>query len=178
VITKSSSPRHLTFTESLEMSVMRYHYWSRRSIGFLPLGGYAGGGHRRVRRIIGAVLIVLLLMGMAGLGAWQLLGGSGGAVLSRDASPIGRGASTRTDLTPVRGVVGSEKKAFFSDPEVERIFAENGLAVEVDTAGSREIATSTDLKSYDFASPSSAPAGEKIKREHKTLGCTRRSTLR
>ena len=118
MITKSSSPRHLTFTESLEMSVMRYNYWSRRSIGFLPLGGYAGGGHRRVRRIIGAVLIVLLLMGMAGLGAWQLLGGSGGAVLSRDASPIGRGASTRTDLTPVRGVVGSEKKAFFSDPEV------------------------------------------------------------
>ena len=32
-----------------------------------------------MRRIIGAVLIVLLLMGMAGLGAWQLLGRSGGA---------------------------------------------------------------------------------------------------
>jgi hypothetical protein len=53
---------------------------------------------------------------------------------------------------------------------VERIFAQHGLAVEVDTAGSREIATLTDLKSYDFASPSSAPAAEKIKREHETLG--------
>jgi len=37
----------------------------------------------------------------------------------------------------VRGVVGSEKKAFFSDPEVKRIFALSGLSVEVDTAGSR-----------------------------------------
>jgi hypothetical protein len=123
-----------------------------------------------VRRIIGAVLLVLLLMGMAVLGAWELLGRSGGVALSRDASPILQRSSTPTDLTTVRGVVGSEKKAFFSDPEVKRIFAMSGLSVEVDTAGSREIATSTDLKAYDFASPSSAPAGEKIKREHETLG--------
>jgi hypothetical protein len=88
----------------------------------------------------------------------------------RDASPIGQRTSIPADLTVVRGVVGSEKKAFFSDPEVKRIFALSGLSVEVDTAGSREIATSTDLKAYDFASPASAPAAEKIKREHKTLG--------
>ena len=123
-----------------------------------------------MRRIIGAVLIGLLLMGMAALGAWRLSGRGGGAVLSRDASPVGQTASTPTNLKTVRGVVGSEKKAFFSDPEVKRIFALNGLSVEVDSAGSREIATSTDLKAYDFASPSSAPAAEKIKREHKTLG--------
>ena len=123
-----------------------------------------------MRRIIGAVLLVLLLMGMAVLGAWQLLGRGGGVALSRDASPIGQSSSIPADLTTVRGVVGSEKKAFFSDPEVKRIFALSGLSVEVDTAGSREIATSTDLKAYDFAFPSSAPAAEKIKREHKTLG--------
>jgi hypothetical protein len=123
-----------------------------------------------VRRIVGAVLIVLLLMGMAALGAWQLLGRGSGVALSRDASPIRQDPSIPTDLTTVRGVVGSEKKAFFSDPEVKRIFAVSGLSVEVDTAGSREIATSTDLKAYDFAFPSSAPAAEKIKREHKTLG--------
>jgi hypothetical protein len=123
-----------------------------------------------VRRIVGAVLIVLLLIGMAVLGAWQLRGAGGGVALSRNASPIGQNASIPADLTTVRGVVGSEKKAFFSDPEVQRIFAQSGLSVEVDTAGSREIATSTDLKAYDFASPASAPAAEKIKREHKTLG--------
>ena len=94
--------------------------------GFLPLGGvcdYAEGGHERVRRIIGAVLIALLLIGMAVLGAWQLRGAGGGVALSRNASPIGRSASIPADLTTVRGVVGSEKKAFFSDPEVKRIFA-------------------------------------------------------
>jgi hypothetical protein len=53
---------------------------------------------------------------------------------------------------------------------VNRIFALSGLSVEVDTAGSREIATSTDLKSYDFAFPSSAPAAEENKREHDTRG--------
>jgi hypothetical protein len=59
-----------------------------------------------VRRIIGVVaLTVLLLMGMAGLGAWQLLGRGGGAVLPREASPIGQSASGATDLRTVRGVV-------------------------------------------------------------------------
>jgi hypothetical protein len=48
---------------------------------------YAEGGHERVRRIIGAVLIALLLIGMAVLGAWQLLGRGGGVALSRNASP-------------------------------------------------------------------------------------------
>ncbi|MFD0475846.1 three-helix bundle dimerization domain-containing protein [Nonomuraea thailandensis] len=70
-------------------------------------------------------------------------------------------------LTIVRGVIGSEKKGFFEDPQVVRALAGMGLKVEIETAGSRQIATSMDLGRYDFAFPSSAPAGEHIQRERR-----------
>ncbi|NRQ35302.1 hypothetical protein HII36_26255 [Nonomuraea sp. NN258] len=66
-----------------------------------------------------------------------------------------------------RGVIGSEKKPFFDDPRVKAVFAEHGLRVEVDTAGSRQIATDVDLSRYAFAFPSSVPAAEKIKRDRR-----------
>jgi hypothetical protein len=70
-------------------------------------------------------------------------------------------------VTAVRGVIGSEKQPFFNDPEVNKVFRSNGLDVKVDTAGSRQIATSFDLKNYDFAFPAGVPAAEKIKRDRK-----------
>ncbi len=66
-------------------------------------------------------------------------------------------------VTTVRGVIGSEKEAFFADPAVQKALSHNGLKVEVDPAGSRQIATSIDLGKYDFAFPSSAPAADRIK---------------
>ena len=89
---------------------------------------------------------------------------------SRAGAAAPQGASSPAKLAAVRAVVGSEKKAFFADPDVKAIFARSGISVEVDTAGSREIATSTDLKAYDLAFPSSAPAAERIKRKTETLG--------
>jgi hypothetical protein len=65
-------------------------------------------------------------------------------------------------LTVVRGVIGSEKQPFFLDPRVKAEFARHGLSVQVDTAGSRQIATSVDLSKYDFAFPSGSPAASKI----------------
>ncbi|GAA0819081.1 hypothetical protein GCM10009525_02790 [Streptosporangium amethystogenes subsp. fukuiense] len=76
-----------------------------------------------------------------------------------------RGGAETRELTLVRGVIGSEKKPFFDDRRVRAVFAEHGLRVEVDTAGSRQIAASVDLRKYGFAFPSSAPAAEKIKRD-------------
>ncbi|HKA11041.1 MAG TPA: hypothetical protein VKI99_11300 [Candidatus Dormibacteraeota bacterium] len=70
-------------------------------------------------------------------------------------------------LHTVRGVIGSEKQPFFQDPEVVAAFHKHGLDVQVDTAGSREIATTVDLTRYDFAFPSGVPAADKIKRDHK-----------
>jgi hypothetical protein len=67
------------------------------------------------------------------------------------------------NLTVVRGVIGSEKLPYFSDPEVIGIFKKNGLNVKVDTAGSRQIATSFDLSHYDFAFPAGVPAADKIR---------------
>lgn len=76
------------------------------------------------------------------------------------------------DLTTVKGLIGSEKYEFFRDPRVVDVFNDNGLAVLVEKAGSRQIATHPGLASYDFAFPSGVPAAEKIKRDHNTTGVT------
>lgn len=76
-----------------------------------------------------------------------------------------KGGSKAVDppkLTLVSGVIGSEKSEFFADPAVQRRFAQNGLKVEVTTAGSRQIATTVDLSGLDFAFPSSSAAAQKL----------------
>jgi hypothetical protein len=69
--------------------------------------------------------------------------------------------------TTVRGVIGSEKLPFFQDPGVIQVFHDNGMTLQVDTAGSRQIASTVDLSKYDFAFPAGVPAAEKIKADHK-----------
>jgi hypothetical protein len=78
------------------------------------------------------------------------------------------GSGGKKHLTVVRGVIGSEKQAFFTDPRVKAAFAHDGYDVQVDTAGSRQIATTVDLSKYDFAFPAGTPAAEKIRRDHHT----------
>jgi len=75
----------------------------------------------------------------------------------------GGGSKTPAHLSVVHGVIGSEKKPFFDDPRVNAEFRARGVNVQVDTAGSRQIATSVDLSGYDFAFPAGAPAAAKIK---------------
>ncbi|MBF6173902.1 hypothetical protein IU476_20775 [Nocardia blacklockiae] len=77
-------------------------------------------------------------------------------------------AAATVSLTKVSGVVGSEKAAFFADSRVADVLARHGLRVEVDRAGSRQIATTVDLGHYDFAFPSSAPAAERVLRQRNT----------
>ena len=78
--------------------------------------------------------------------------------------------STKAPVT-VRGVIGSEKAPFFGDPKVQQVFARHGFKVDVEPAGSRQMATEMDLARYDFVFPSSAPAAEKVQRErHLTRG--------
>jgi PBP1b-binding outer membrane lipoprotein LpoB len=55
-------------------------------------------------------------------------------------------SSAPSGPTVVRGVIGSEKQDFFADPQVVRAFAQHGLDVQVDPAGSRQIATSVELR--------------------------------
>ncbi|MFE1591166.1 three-helix bundle dimerization domain-containing protein [Nocardia sp. NPDC058705] len=74
-------------------------------------------------------------------------------------------AATVAAPTVVRGVVGSEKMSFFADERVVKVLADNGIRVEVEPAGSRQIATTVDLGGFDFAFPSSIPAAERIQRQ-------------
>jgi len=68
----------------------------------------------------------------------------------------------------VRGVIGSEKKPFFDDPRVQEAFRKAGFDVQVDTAGSRQIAETVDLSAYDdFAFPAGTPQAQKIKADNK-----------
>jgi hypothetical protein len=79
----------------------------------------------------------------------------------------GGGDEESRPLSVVRGVIGSEKKPFFSDPRVRAAFAKAGFDVQVDTAGSRSIANTVDLSKYDFAFPAGTPAALKIRNDRK-----------
>ncbi|EWM19257.1 hypothetical protein KUTG_09561 [Kutzneria sp. 744] len=103
----------------------------------------------KVKRLISIGLAVVLVTGVA----LAVIFGSGGGT---DSAP----------LTTVRGVIGSEKLAFFSDQRVKDAFARHGLDVQVDPAGSRQMAIQTDLSRYDFAFPSSSPAADRIRHDH------------
>lgn len=70
-----------------------------------------------------------------------------------------------TKPTPIVGVIGSEKSAFFADERVQDILRENGFELTIQKAGSRQIATSYNLCEYDFAFPAGVPAAEKIRQE-------------
>ncbi|BCB79238.1 hypothetical protein GCM10022251_20510 [Phytohabitans flavus] len=73
-------------------------------------------------------------------------------------------------LETVRGVVGSEKAPFFADQRVKDAFASHGMRVEVDSRGSREMATTVPLDRYDFAFPSSVQAAERVKQARPATG--------
>jgi hypothetical protein len=77
------------------------------------------------------------------------------------------GGKSKKPLQVVHGVIGSEKQPFFADLAVKAAFAKHGYDVEVDTAGSRAIATTVDLSKYDFAFPAGTPAAQQILRTKK-----------
>ena len=101
-----------------------------------------------MNRVLGLVLAGLLAIGVLA------------AVVYSIASRVGAGSQP---VVTVRGVIGSEKQAYFQDPQVRDVFRRNGLVVDFDTAGSREIASTVDLGQYDFAFPAGVPAAQKIK---------------
>ncbi len=71
-------------------------------------------------------------------------------------------------LTAVRGVIGSEKEAFFKDQRVSARFVCAGLSVTVDASGSREMLTALERPNrdgYGFAFPGSTATAKKIMNE-------------
>ncbi len=104
-----------------------------------------------MRKILGPVLTGLLVVGV-GAAIWMSMGEQLG----------------KLEKVQVKGLIGSEKLAFFNDPKVIEALANASLEVEVKKSGSREIATRHDLEQWDFAFPAGIPAAEKIQREFKT----------
>ncbi|MFF0455626.1 three-helix bundle dimerization domain-containing protein [Nocardia africana] len=103
----------------------------------------------RVLAVAAAVIVVVVALVVA----FGFRGGDGG---SPAPAPV---------LITAHGVVGSEKMGFFTDPRVVDALARKGIRLEVDPAGSRQIATSVKLDGDDFAFPSSSLAAERIQRE-------------
>jgi hypothetical protein len=117
--------------------------------------GLGEGRRPRVKRRLSIVLAAVLLIAVV-------------VVIVLD-----RQGEDAPEVRTVRGVIGSEKLAFFHDQRVIDAFAKQGLRVEVDSAGSRQIATTVDLSKYEFVFPSSAPAAQRIQQDRKiTTGYT------
>lgn len=98
-----------------------------------------------MKRVLGPLLLIVLIAGV-GWGIWR---------------SVGQSLSSRQVVT-VRGLVGSEKIPYLTDPRVLAILRRHGLDVQVEKAGSREMAARTDLSKYDFAFPAGAPAAIKL----------------
>lgn len=111
---------------------------------------------RKVSVVLGVILVGVAIAAIA---------------LGRGLLPFGDGDEGGTTggsggkLTQLHGVIGSEKRAYFEDPDVVARLEELGYSVSVTTAGSRQIATTTDIAEHDFVFPSSAPATQKVREQ-------------
>jgi len=119
-----------------------------------------------VRRI-GSLIIGVGLIVVVTIVAFGGDGESGHDQTGQDQSEQGQTGQAQTcnldqPLTEVRGLIGSEKEAFFNDERVRREFACAGLSITVDTAGSREMPSALSRNQYAFAFPSSTPTAQKI----------------
>jgi hypothetical protein len=100
-----------------------------------------------LRRAIGPALAFLLLVGVA---------------IAINRSIHEKQEENSPSHNAVKILTGSEKEKFLSDPELVKILAAEGIAITVQKAGSREIATRPDLKTFDVAYPAGAHAAVKI----------------
>jgi hypothetical protein len=98
-----------------------------------------------MKRLLGPLLLVVLVAGV-GYGIYRSV----------------REVLTRRHVVAVRGLVGSEKVPYLTDPRVLAALRRHGYELRVDKAGSREMAGRADLKQYDFGFPAGAPAAVKL----------------
>lgn len=108
--------------------------------------------------VLGVILVLVVI-------AAVVLGRRGGDGVTGADDTDGGAGKGGDGLTVVHGVIGSEKKGYFEDPDVVSRLAELGYRVDFSTAGSRKIATGTDLSAQDFVFPSSAPAAQKVREQ-------------
>ncbi|WP_162002560.1 substrate-binding domain-containing protein [Streptomyces sp. CB01881] len=93
------------------------------------------------------------------LAALALLAGVGVALLWPGDEPDGSDG-----VVTISGLIGSEKREFFADPDVVAELQKQGLKVTTDTTGSWLMGES-DLAKYDFAFPASLSPAEEIRKQ-------------
>lgn len=107
-----------------------------------------------MRKII-APLLAVALAAAVGAGIW---------FSHRQLQPVPPSApQSAPPEVRVRGLIGSEKEAFFADSRVQQALAAHGITIVVEKAGSREIASRYDAQRYDFGFPSGAPAAARLR---------------
>lgn len=104
------------------------------------------------QRVLGPLLLILLVVGVA----------IAFYVSSTQQSAQRAAQRAASQIVTVTGLIGSEKKEYLTDPRVLDELRRNGIDLKVETVGSREMATRTDLKNYDFAFPAGVPGATKI----------------
>ena len=114
-----------------------------------------------VRKLVAPALALLLLGGVGG-GIWY---SNSRVVDERTADQTAKLEAARR--VGVRGLIGSEKEAYFADQRVVKALAAQGITVTVEKAGSRAIAARYDASKYDFGFPSGAPAAAQLKAQAK-----------
>ncbi len=115
------------------------------------------------RRWLAPVLAVLLLV-LVGVGIWWS-NSEMGQQRSQQAAQISQESAQAARQVTVRGLIGSEKQAFFADERVRQALAAQGITVQVELAGSRDIVRRADPKTQDFGFPSGAPAAAQLKQQ-------------
>lgn len=114
-----------------------------------------------IRKLVAPALALLLLAGV-GVGIWH-----SNRQLSTEQADAAQQRLAQSQQATLRGLIGSEKEAFFGDARVQQALAKHGLTVIVEKAGSRSIANRFDAKNYDFGFPSGAPAAQQLQRTAK-----------
>ena len=109
-----------------------------------------------IRKRVAPALAVVLIAAVGG-GIWY-----SNTRLGADQAAAVTAQRQRDQQVSVRGLIGSEKDAFFNDPRVRQALLARGLTVTVEKAGSRAIASRYDAAAYDFGFPSGAPAGQQL----------------
>ena len=104
------------------------------------------------QRILGPLLLILLVIGVVFA-----------IYVSTTQQRTQRAAQlAASQVVVVTGLIGSEKKEYLTDPRVLDVLRRNGIDLHVETVGSREMSSRTDLKSYDFAFPAGVPGANRI----------------
>lgn len=115
------------------------------------------------KKIASLALGVVAALGVLAAVVWSNAGLKGSSSAASSASSASSAPGAAATLTRVSVLTGSEKLPFLTDPRLQVLLAKQGLAVEPRKAGSREIATRTDLASFDVAFPAGQPAATKIR---------------